>query len=97
VQSGESAASGGIRRSRIPTLGGYRVWNWTSLMCGCKGLMYWQWRPELLGPESLGFGLCNLDGSPTERTLSSNYSLIRRNSLLKLAKLVVGILMDPLE
>lgn len=92
VQSGESTAPGGIRRSRIPTLGDYRVWNWTSLMCGCKGLMYWQWRPELLGPESPGFGLCNLNGSPTERTKQAAWfaKFIKDHVELESAKPIKG-------
>ena len=68
AQSGESTSPGGIRRGQTPKLGDYRIWNWTSLMGGCRGVIYWQWRPELLGPESPGWGLCNLDGTPTERT-----------------------------
>ena len=31
-------------------------------------LLFWQWRPELLGPESPGYGLCAIDGSPTQAT-----------------------------
>jgi beta-galactosidase len=66
IQGGQSAD--GLGRSQIPRAHDTRVWNWSAFMSGCKGLMYWCWRPELLGPESPGFGLCKLDGSPSERS-----------------------------
>jgi beta-galactosidase len=43
------------------------LWMWNSLAAGATGVMFWQWRPELLGPESPGYGLCAPDGSLTER------------------------------
>jgi beta-galactosidase GanA len=43
-------------------------WIWHDILVGAKGVMFWQWRPELLGPESPGYGLCSPDGSPTART-----------------------------
>lgn len=66
LQGGQSGD--GLARSQIPRAHDTRVWNWAAFMSGCKGLMYWQWRPELLGPESPGFGLCRLDGSSSERS-----------------------------
>lgn len=66
TQAGPSGE--GLLHSRTPDPEDIRLWNWISLASGAKGLLYWQWRPELLGPESPGFGLCNLDGSPSERT-----------------------------
>lgn len=71
LQGGASAE--GLRRSAIPEPSDIRVWNWSAVMGGCKGLMYWQWRPELLGPESPGFGLCNANGMPTERTKEASW------------------------
>jgi beta-galactosidase GanA len=41
---------------------------WNALAAGACGVLFWQWRPELLGPESPGYGLCALDGSPTARS-----------------------------
>jgi beta-galactosidase GanA len=41
---------------------------WNVLAAGAKGILFWQWRPELLGPESPGYGLCAADGEPTPRT-----------------------------
>lgn len=64
---------GGLFRGAIPESDDTAFWNWGAFMCGAKGLMYWQWRPELLGPESPGFGLCHLDGSPSERTETAGW------------------------
>jgi beta-galactosidase GanA len=41
---------------------------WNALAAGARGILFWQWRPELLGPESPGYGLCAVDGSPTARS-----------------------------
>jgi beta-galactosidase GanA len=41
---------------------------WNAFAAGACGVLFWQWRPELLGPESPGYGLCAIDGSPTART-----------------------------
>lgn len=43
------------------------LWMWNALAAGATGIMFWQWRPELLGPESPGYGLCTPDGSVTPR------------------------------
>jgi beta-galactosidase len=45
---------------------------WNALAAGARGVLFWQWRPELLGPESPGYGLCGVDGSPTERTRAAS-------------------------
>jgi len=71
TQAGPSGE--GLMHSRAPKPEDIRLWNWISLASGGKGVLYWQWRPELLGPESPGFGLCNLDGSPTERTEAASW------------------------
>ena len=34
---------------------------------GAKGILYWQWRPEITGMEAYGFSLTTSDGSLTER------------------------------
>jgi beta-galactosidase GanA len=53
------------------------LWMWNSLAAGATGVMFWQWRPELLGPESPGYGLCAPDGSLTERvTAVSRFSRV---------------------
>ncbi|MCE5200713.1 MAG: beta-galactosidase [Armatimonadota bacterium] len=71
TQAGPSGE--GLIHSRTPSPQDIRLWNWISLAAGAKGLLYWQWRPELLGPESPGFGLCHLDGTPTERTEAASW------------------------
>ncbi len=77
TQAGPSGE--GLTHSRTPDPEDIRLWNWISLASGAKGLLYWQWRPELLGPESPGFGLCNLDGSPTPRTeMASSFARLSR-------------------
>lgn len=71
VQGGPAAA--GLFRSVTPKAEDISFWNWTAFMCGADGLMYWQWRPELLGPESPGFGLCRTVGAPTDRTEAASW------------------------
>jgi beta-galactosidase len=44
-----------------------RVWTWTALSRGAKGVNYYAWYPMSSGYESGGFGLNHLDGSITER------------------------------
>jgi len=44
-----------------------RMRTWTCIAHGTKGLLYWQFKPERLGPEAPGWGLINLDGSSTSR------------------------------
>lgn len=70
TQAGPSGE--GLVHSKTPTPEEIRLWNWISLASGAKGLLYWQWRPELLGPESPGFGLCHLNGAPTDRTRAAS-------------------------
>jgi beta-galactosidase len=44
-----------------------RVWTWTALSRGAKGINYYAWFPMSWGYESGGFGLIHLDGTITER------------------------------
>lgn len=90
TQAGPSGE--GLTHSRTPDPEDIRLWNWISLASGAKGLLYWQWRPELLGPESPGFGLCNLDGSPTARTDTASWfaRLGNANAELALSKPLRG-------
>ena len=71
LQGGQSG--NGLPRSRTPRGEDTALWNWMAFMSGAKGLMYWQWRAELLGPESPGFGLCRVDGTPTDRTEAAGW------------------------
>lgn len=44
-----------------------RVWSWSALARGAKGVNYYAWYPMSSGYESGGFGMIQLDGTVTER------------------------------
>ena len=44
-----------------------RLWTWSALSRGAKGINYYAWYPMSSGYESGGFGLIELDGTVTER------------------------------
>jgi len=44
-----------------------RLWAWSAVARGAKGLCYYAWYPMSCGYENSGFGLINLDGSITDR------------------------------
>lgn len=44
-----------------------KVWTWTALSRGAKGINYYAWFPMSSGYESGGFGLNRLDGTITDR------------------------------
>lgn len=48
-----------------------RFYDWTCVAHGAKGLVYWQYRPERFGRESLGMGLVDNEGNDTPRSLES--------------------------
>jgi beta-galactosidase GanA len=52
-----------------PTPTQIETWIWNAIAAGARGVMFWQWRPELLGPESPGYGLCTPNGALTERAV----------------------------
>lgn len=68
VRSGNAIEPRGLTRGPDPDPEEMALWNWNALMAGAEGVLYWQYRPELLGHESPGFGLVRRDGQPTERT-----------------------------
>ncbi len=43
-----------------------KMWSWSGIAQGGKGVLYWQYRNESFGLE-YGFGLTELDGSPSAR------------------------------
>ena len=43
-----------------------KMWSWSGIAQGGKGVLYWQYRNESFGLE-YGFGLTNLDGTPHAR------------------------------
>ena len=44
-----------------------RIWTWSALARGAKGINYYAWYPMSSGYESGGFGLNHLDGTITDR------------------------------
>lgn len=48
-----------------------KEWTWQPISYGAKGLCYYAWHPMNTGYESGGFGLANLDGTPSERALAA--------------------------
>jgi len=63
--------SNGLARSRNMRPQDIRLWNWVSVACGAKGVIYWTYHTEATGTESSGFGLVARDGSATERVLEA--------------------------
>ena len=49
------------------TAGDLRVWTWSALARGAKGINYYAWYPMSTGYEAGGFGLNQLDGTITDR------------------------------
>jgi beta-galactosidase GanA len=45
-----------------------RIWTWSALARGAKGICYYAWYPMSTGYESGGFGMIQLDGTLTERS-----------------------------
>jgi len=46
-------------------------WTWQPISHGAKGLCYYAWHPMSRGYESAGFGMANLDGSPSDRAIAA--------------------------
>ena len=80
-----------------------RIWTWTALSRGAKGINYYSWYPMSSGYESGGFGLNELDGTITERAreAGSIARVVDRNQKLFLAarppKAEVAIVYNPLS
>ncbi|SNT60701.1 beta-galactosidase/beta-galactosidase [Asanoa hainanensis] len=62
----------GPRSTPHPDPSTVALWMWNALASGASGVVFWQWRPELLGPESPGYGLCTPDGSLTPRVAAAS-------------------------
>jgi hypothetical protein len=41
---------------------------WMAIAGGCSGMTFWQYRSERVGNETNGYGMRNIDGSPTDRS-----------------------------
>jgi beta-galactosidase GanA len=57
----------GRRSTAQPRPEDVELWMWNAIAAGAEGIVFWQWRPELLGPESPGYGLCTPAGELTPR------------------------------
>jgi beta-galactosidase len=79
-----------------------RVWTWTALSRGAKGIHYYAWYPMSSGYESGGFGLNHLDGTITERArlAGSIAQVVDRNQALFLdarpPRAEVAVIYNPL-
>jgi beta-galactosidase len=56
-----------LRISSTVTPNDLRMWMWSTIARGAKGVNVYAWYPMSSGYESGGFGLINLDGTVTER------------------------------
>ena len=73
---------------------------WTALSNDCKGMIYWKWLPFMRGRQSLGRGLCQVDGDLAPRgeavkeigAVMQKYGKLIFNAHLKKAK--AAILVD---
>jgi beta-galactosidase len=69
------------------TPGDVRMWAWSALARGAKGINFYAWYPMSSGYESGGFGLNQLDGTITERARAAGAiaRTVDRNQALFLA------------
>jgi beta-galactosidase len=80
-----------------------RVWTWSALARGAKGINYYAWYPMSSGYESGGFGLNGLDGTITDRArlAGSIARVVDANQALFLearpARSEVAIVYNPLS
>jgi beta-galactosidase len=79
-----------------------RVWTWSALARGAKGINYYAWYPMSSGYESGGFGMIQLDGTVTERARAAGEiaRLVDQNQKLFLEarppKAEVAVIYNPL-
>ena len=79
-----------------------RIWTWSALARGAKGINYYAWYPMSSGYESGGFGLNHLDGTITERakTAGSIAAVVDRHQQLFLdgrpPRAEVAVVYNPL-
>jgi beta-galactosidase GanA len=62
----------GRRSTAQPRPEDVELWMWNAIAAGAEGIVFWQWRPELLGPESPGYGLCTPAGELTPRASAAS-------------------------
>ncbi len=79
-----------------------QVWllAWTALANNCKGMIYWKWLPFMRGRQSLGRGLCRVDGklAPRGQAVKELGAVVKKYGrtlyAAQLEKPKVGILVD---
>jgi beta-galactosidase GanA len=92
-----------LRVSSTVTPNDLRVWMWSAIARGAKGVNVYAWYPMSSGYESGGFGLINLDGTITERARAAGAVArvvdANRDLLLNAqpAKAEVAIVYNPLS
>lgn len=84
IPGGTARALGGqgMHENLLP--GEMRLNLWTTISHGAASVSPWQFKPERLGPEAGGWGLVEMDGTPTYRSeeLAAFVADIRRNEAL---------------
>lgn len=79
-----------------------RIWTWSALARGAKGIHYYAWYPMSTGYESGGFGMIHLDGTITERARVAGEiaRVVDRNQSLFLAarppRSAIAVVYNPL-
>lgn len=92
-----------LRVSSTVTPADLRMWMWSAIARGAKGVNVYAWYPMSSGYESGGFGLINLDGTITERARAAGAVAkvldANRDLLLNAhpAKADVAIVYNPLS
>ncbi|MBP7179603.1 MAG: beta-galactosidase [Dysgonomonadaceae bacterium] len=80
----------------------HRVWVWSAIAKGAKGVNIYAYYPMSSGYEAGGYGLINLDGTLTERAVNAGKiaEVVNRNQQLLLeaipSKAEIGIVYNPL-
>lgn len=80
----------------------HRIWAWSAIAKGAKGVNIYAYYPMSSGYEAGGYGLINLDGTLTDRSVKAGQlaSVVDKNQELFLnstpAKAEVGIVYNPL-
>ena len=80
----------------------HRIWAWSAIAKGAKGVNIYAYYPMSSGYEAGGYGLINLDGTLTERAINAGKiaDVVNRNQSLFLSgiptKAEIGIVYNPL-
>lgn len=80
----------------------HRIWAWSAIAKGAKGVNIYAYYPMSSGYEAGGYGLINLDGTLTERAVNAGQiaDVVNRNQQLFLnatpVKAEIGIVYNPL-